>query len=574
MTTRQWRALVTLAPAAVLAGCALLRPSAARIPTSWRYANPAPPVVAPHVMVVSEHPIASDIGAEILRLGGNAIDAAVAVGFAQAVVNPRAGNIGGGGFMVYRQADGQVFTLDYREMAPAAATRNMYLDSAGNVTDASTVGAKAAGVPGSVAGMWEMHRRFGRLPWRSVVEPAIRLARDGHVVDSARARVIAENRDRLGRFPTSAALLLPDSMPLPVGALWRQPDLAATLALIADSGSAGFYRGLTADRIVTQMQQDSGLITHADLAAYRAHWREPIRLDYRGWTIYSMAPASSGGITMGILFNILAGYPRLPAFGSADLLHLEVEAMRRAFTDRNRYLGDPAFAAIPTERLLSSEHAAEWRRGIERRRATPATRMPAIVEGSETTHISIVDSAGNAVALTTTINDNFGSALAVGGAGFFLNNEMDDFASRPGAPNDYGLVQGEVNAVAGGKRPLSAMTPTIVLDPEGRLALVLGAPGGPRIITAVAQVISNVIDHDMPLNAAVWAPRIHHQNLPDSIRWERGGIDPAVRAELERRGHHFFAQPSGNAVVEAIRVTPQGLEGVSDPRIHGGAAGW
>jgi gamma-glutamyltranspeptidase/glutathione hydrolase len=557
----------------LLAACAR-GPEPGGIPAAWRFANPAPPVVAPRVMVVSEHQLSSDVGAEVLRAGGNAIDAAVAVGFAQAVVNPRAGNIGGGGFLVYRQADGQVFTLDYREMAPAAASRNMYLDSAGNPTEASVIGAKAAGVPGSVAGMWEMHRRFGRLPWRSLVEPAIRLAREGHVVDSARAEVIADNRDRLARFPTSAALVLPGGTPIPAGTLWRQLELAATLQLIADSGLAGFYTGRTADLIVAQMRRDSGLITHTDLAAYRAIWREPIRLSYRGWTIYSMAPASSGGITMGIILNILEGYGRLPAFGTADHLHLQVEAMRRAFTDRNRFLGDPGYVRIPQERLLSKAHAAEWRRGISRRRATPAAAMPAIVEGGETTHYSIVDSAGNAVSITTTINDNFGNALVVGGAGFFLNNEMDDFAAKPGAPNDYGLVQGEANAIAPGKRPLSAMTPSIVLDTSGRLALVLGAPGGPRIITAVTQVISNVVDHGMPLNAAVWAPRIHHQNLPDSIRWEPGGVDPAVRARLERMGHRFFARPGSNAVVEAIRVTPLGLEGVADPRIPGGAAGW
>ncbi len=570
MSLPRLRSLVLLSP--LLAACAG-GPPPGGIPDAWRYANPAPPVVAPHVMVVSEHQVASDVGAEILRLGGNAIDATVAVAFTHAVVNPRAGNIGGGGFLVYRQADGQVFTLDFREMAPAAATRDMYLDSAGNVTEASTIGARASGVPGSVAGLWEMHRRFGRLPWRTLVEPAIRLARDGHVVDSARAFVIADNRDRLARFPTTSALVLPGGEPLPAGQRWLQPELARTLELIADSGPAGFYRGPTADRIVEQMRRDTGLITHADLAAYRAIWRDPIRLDYRGWTIYSMSPSSSGGITMGIYFNILEGYDHLPAFGSADLLHLQVEAMRRAFTDRNRWLGDPDFVRIPAERLLSEAHAAEWRRGIGRR-ATPAGAMPAIVEGTETTHFSVVDSAGNAAAVTTTLNDNFGNAVVVGGAGFFLNNEMDDFASRPGAPNDYGLVQGEANAVAGGKRPLSAMTPTIVLDTAGRLALVLGAPGGPRIITAVAQVISNVVDQGMPLNAAVWAPRIHHQNLPDSIRWEAHGVHPSVRRALERRGHRFFARPASNAVVEAIRVTPHGLEGVADPRIPGGASGW
>lgn len=549
-------------------------PTTSRIPAAWRYTSVAPPVVAPHVMVASEHPLSSEIGAEIMRQGGNAIDAAVAVGFVQAVVNPRAGNLGGGGFLVYRQADGQAFTLDYRETAPAAASRNMFLDSAGDLTERSSIGALAAGVPGAVAGLAVMHRRFGRLPWSQLVAPAIRLAREGHAVDSARADVIRGSRARLGRFPTSAALVLPGGRPLAAGTWWRQGDLAATLQRIADSGAAGFYRGRTADLIVAQMRASGGIITHADLAGYRAEWREPIRIAYRGWTIVSMPPASSGGVTMALILNILEGYRPLPPFGSAALLHREIEAMRRAFTDRNRWLGDPAFVRMPLDRLLSKPYAADLRRQIARDRATPSTAMPSVVEGGETTHYSIVDSSGNAVAVTTTLNDNFGNALVVGGAGFFLNNEMDDFAAKPGAPNDYGLVQGEANAVAPGKRMLSAMTPAIVLDPAGRLALVIGAPGGPRIITAVTQVISNVIDHRMTLADAVYAPRIHHQALPDSIRWERDGLDPAVRAALERMGHRFFAAPGSNAVIEAVRVTPQGLEGVTDPRIPSRAAGW
>ncbi len=542
-------------------------------------------------MVASEHPLSSQIGADIMRRGGNAIDAAVAVGFAQAVVNPRAGNVGGGGFLIYRAADGQVYALDYREKAPAAASRDMYLDSLGNVTSASVVGAKAAGVPGSVAGLWAMHQRFGHLPWRDLVAPAIALARNGHPVDSVRAEFIADRAPRLRRFPTSAAIFLPGGRPLAPGATWRQSELARTLELIADSGSAGFYRGRTADLIAQEMRRSGGLITRADLDAYQPAWREPIRIDYRGWAIYSMPPSSSGGVTMGEIFNILEGYGRLPAFGSAELDHLEVEAMRRAFTDRNRFLGDPDFVRMPLDRLLSKEYAATLRRQIDLQHATPSTEMAPIVEGAQTTHYSIVDEAGNAASVTTTLNDNFGNALVVGGAGFLLNDEMDDFAAKPGAPNDYGLVQGEANAIAPGKRMLSAMTPAIVLNPAGRLELVVGAPGGPRIITAVMQVISNVIDHRMSLAAAVSAPRLHHQALPDSIRWEPGGIQPDVRRQLEIMGHHFNTHPGdnkpscdhapptsvsgcSNAVIQAIRITRRGLEGVTDPRIPSRAAGY
>jgi gamma-glutamyltranspeptidase/glutathione hydrolase len=528
-------------------------------------------------MVAAEHPLASQVGVQILRQGGNAIDAAVAVGFTEQVVLPRAGNIGGGGFLLYRQNDGQVFALDYREKAPGAASRDMYLlPGADTLSEKVRIGSLAAGVPGSVAGLYEMHRRFGRLPWKEVVAPAIALARDGHEIDSSRAVRIANDRsaDRLQKFPTSAALFFPGGRPLAAGTLWRQPELAATLQLIADSGADGFYRGRTADLIVRQMQASGGIITHADLAAYRAVWREPTRISYRGWTIFSMPPSSSGGVTMAETFNILERWRRLPAFGSAELDHIEIEAMRRAFADRNRWLGDPEFVRMPLDRLLSKRYAVSLRGQIRSDRATPSSAMPAVVEGDQTTHYSIVDSSGNAVSITTTLNDNFGSALVVGGAGFLLNDEMDDFAAKPGSPNDYGLVQGEANAIAPNKRMLSAMTPSIVLNPRGELALVVGSPGGPRIITAVLQVISNVIDHRMSLAQAVYAPRIHHQSLPDSIRWEDGGVEPGVRHRLETMGHAFADHPEPNGLVEAVRVTPRRLEGVTDPRAHSRAAGY
>jgi gamma-glutamyltranspeptidase/glutathione hydrolase len=565
--------LSTLLGLTVVAGCnpGARHPESVHFPAGWRFSMVDSPLVGRRAMVAMENSLGSQVGADVMRRGGNAIDAVVAVAFAQAVVTPRAGNIGGGGFLLYRQADGQVFGLDFREKAPAAATRNMYLDSAGSVTEKSLIGALAAGVPGSVAGLFEAHRRFGHLPWRDVVAPAIALAKDGHVVDSIRAERVAQSALRLRRFATSRDLFLPGGLPIPRGMMWRQPDLAATLQLIADSGADGFYKGRTADLIVRQMQVSGGIITHADLESYRPLWREPVRISYRGWTIFSMPPSSSGGVTMAEMFNMVESR-RLPAFGSAELDHLEVEAMRRAFTDRNRFLGDPELVAMPLDRLLSKRYAMDLRRQIRSDRATPSRDMPPVVEGSETTHYSVVDSAGNAAALTTTLNDNFGNALVIGGAGFLLNDEMDDFAAKPGSPNDYGLVQGEANAIAPNKRMLSAMTPTIVLDPRGDLSLVLGAPGGPRIITAIWQVISNVIDHDMTLAQAVYAPRIHHQALPDSIRWEEGGMDPGVRRRLEAMGHAFAAQPLSIADVEAVRVTPRGLEGVTDPRIQAKAA--
>jgi gamma-glutamyltranspeptidase/glutathione hydrolase len=571
--------------------CSSRTPPSDYVPSaSWAFAQPDTPLVAAHAMVATEHPISSQVGADIMRAGGNAIDAAVAVAFAHAVVNPRAGNIGGGGFLVYRAADGTAYALDFREKAPAAATHDMYLDSAGNLTSASSVGQKAAGVPGSVAGLWVMHQRFGHLPWKDLVAPAIALAQGGHVVDTTRAEFIAHAR-RLAQFPASAALFLPGGHPLAAGTLWRQPDLARTLQLIADSGANGFYRGRTADLIVAEMRRGGGIITKEDLAAYQPAWREPLRIDYRGWTVLSMPPSSSGGVTMAIMLNILEGWRTLPPTGSAALLHLETEAMRRAFTDRNRYLGDPDVVQMPLARLLSKDYAATLRRQIDPHHATPSSAMPPIVEGTETTHFSIVDSSGAAVSLTTTLNDSFGDAVVVTGAGFLLNDEMDDFAAKPGAPNDYGLIQGEQNAIAPGKRMLSAMTPAIVLNPAGRLELVVGAPGGPRIISAVTQVISNVIDHHMSLTEAIRAPRIHHQALPDSIRWEKDGVLPETRRALEAMGHHFNTHPGdnttacdrelptgasgcGNAVIEAIRVTPRGLEGVTDPRIPSRAAGY
>jgi gamma-glutamyltranspeptidase/glutathione hydrolase len=545
-------------------------------PAHWRFAAPRAPVVGRYTMVSSDHPLASAVGVDVLRRGGNAVDAAVAVGFALAVVHPQAGNIGGGGFLVYRAADGRVYALDYREAAPGAASRDMYLDSTGAVTEDALIGARSAAVPGSVAGLAEMHRRFGRLPWRDVVAPAIALARDGFAVDTPRAEAFArsESARRLRRFPSTLAAFYHDGRPPAAGDTLRQSDLARTLSLIADSGAAPFYRGSIAGLIVAEMRSSGGVITREDLAQYRPKWREPVQSTYRGWHVISMPPPSSGGITLAEMLNILEGYHPLPPYGTAQLQHLEIEAMRRAFTDRNRYLGDPDFVMMPVRRLMGKPYADSLRRGIDPDRATPSSAMPPVVEGHETTHYSIVDQEGNAAAVTTTLNENFGSALVVAGAGFLLNDEMDDFAVKPGAPNLFGLVQGEANAIQPNKRMLSAMAPTIVLDPRGRLAMVLGSPGGPTIITAVLQVLSNILDHGMSLAQAVSAPRIHHQALPDSLYWEPGGMAPDVRSALEAMGYAFRQRPEVLADVNAVRVTPHGLEGFADPRRGGGAAGW
>ena len=475
--------------------------------------------------------------------------------------------------MVIRLADGSVQTLDYRETAPTRATRDMYLDSLGEPTDRSLTGHLAAGVPGAVAGLTEAHHRFGHLPFATVIAPAIGLARDGFLVDEYRSQSIAGDSARLARFPGSRASFLPDGAPPVAGTVLRQPDLAVTLEAIREHGADGFYHGPVADLIVAEMERGGGLISHGDLANYRAIWREPIAIQYRGYTIYSMPPASSGGVTMGEILNIMEGYDPLPPFGSPGLVHLEAEAMRRAFTDRNTWLGDPAFVQNPTNRLLSKSYAAELRKSIgERATPTPAF-VPAPRTGASTTHYSVVDADGNAVSCTTTLNDSYGSAVTVTGAGFLLNDEMDDFATAPGKPNMYGLVQGEANAIAPGKRMLSAMTPSIVLDPEGRLLLVVGTPGGPRIITMVYHVISNVIDHRMSLPDAVVAPRMHHQGLPDTLRVERGGFPPATLDSLRARGHAIGAGGYWGDV-EAIIRTPAGWQGVSDPRRGGGGAGF
>ena len=538
----------------------------------------AEPVYGSKGMVATDNALATEVGARVLASGGNAADATVAVAFTLAVVYPEAGNIGGGGFIVTHRADGTNAALDFREVAPLKASRDMYVDADGKVSKESLTGHRASGVPGAVAGLYEFHKRYGSKPWRELLQPAINYAQNGFIVDEHIKRVI-ESDKRLVHFPYSAALLMPDGKPPEAGSKLVNRELAETLGRIANQGRDGFYKGETANLIVAEMERGGGLISHEDLDRYQAKWRTPIEFTYRGHKVISMAPASSGGITLAIMANILNGYD-LKALGpnSAERYHLITEASRRAFADRNYFLGDADFVKLPTQLLLSSKYAAEQRATISRTQATPSRDIrPAlgeVAEGTQTTHISIVDAQGNAVGFTTTLNELHGSAVAITGAGFFMNDEMDDFTSKVGEPNLFGLMQGENNSIAPGKRMLSAMTPTIVLDNRGRAMLITGGRGGPRIISAVFQIISNVLDHGMGMPDAVLAPRIHHQHLPDSIYYEpKNGIPPAAVAELRRMGH-AISERSGY-IADSPTILREGNRwvGVGDPRSGGKAVG-
>ena len=547
-------------------------------PETWRFSSDDAPMSAEHAVVVSTDSVASAIGALVMREGGNAVDAAVAVSFALAVVNPQAGNIGGGGFMVVRMADGTAAALDYREKAPLEATRDMFLDDRGNLTDRSVVGHLAAGVPGSVMGMWEAHQRFGTLPWADLVEPAAELADGFEVHERFRDNIVGSERG-IRRFQTTAATFLPGGRIVDLGETFSQPELAATLRRIRDRGADGFYRGETADLIVAEMVRGDGLISHRDLEAYTAAWRDPIEFTYRGFTVLSMPPSSSGGATMAEMANILENYElaEIP-WHSTQMIHLLAESWRRSYADRNEYLADTDFIDVPLERLTAKVYAAERAADITDR-ATPSEDVgPGLEpprEGDHTTHFSIVDGSGNAVAVSTTLNLSFGSKVTVAGAGFVLNNTMDDFSAKPGTPNFYGLVQGEDNGVEPGKRMLSAMTPTIVSRPNGELFFVTGTPGGATIITTVFQTIVNVVDYGMNVVQAVNAPRVHHQHLPDQIRFEQGGLPPEVVRDLEARGHTLSERRGISGDVQAIMVMPDGtLQAASDPRRGGAAAGW
>jgi len=528
-------------------------------------------------MVATADVRATRAGLDVLQNGGNAADAAIAVAFALAVVHPQAGNIGGGGFAVVRTADGETAALDLREVAPLSLLPEDYLGDDGSPTDASRVGYLAAGVPGTVAGLAELHERYGTQDWQDLIAPAIDLAANGFTVDGGLSEALTVKQTTLTQFETTAQIFYPGGEPLRTGTSFQQPLLASTLRSIAAEGKNAFYRGRIADMIVDDMREHDGLITHEDLGRYQAKWRDPISFEYRDHTIISMSPPSSGGITIAETLNILEGYNLVQSgWNTPESIHLTTEAFRRAFADRNYYLGDPDFVDMPTDRLISKEYATELRASISRSRASSSesfNRVPVIGEGQNTTHFSIVDGQGNAVALTYTINSSFGSGVVVDRAGFFLNNEMDDFTVRAGYANLYGLVQSDANLVGPGRRPLSAMSPTIVLDPQGNLLMVVGSPGGPRIITAVAQVIMNVVDFGMNVRNATDAPRIHHQLLPDRLYIEDYGIDEITRAALISMGHELTPMAGYFGDIQLIIRGPDGmLYGASDPRREGGRA--
>lgn len=554
-------------------------------PAAWPFKAGRRAVFGAHAMVASDAPLAGQAGIEIMREGGNAVDAAVAVGFALAVVYPEAGNIGGGGYMVIHMADGRAAALDYREIAPLAAGRNMYLDSEGNLTDKSIVGPLASGVPGAVAGLTSALAKYGTMSLAKVMAPAIHYAEDGFTVDSAFSRSLSSNAKLIAEFGGQVAFFL-EGTPVAPGTRLRQPVLARTLHRIAERGAAGFYQGETAQAIANEMRRDGGVITTEDLARYQAVWREPVVSTYRGYTMFTMPPSSSGGVTITEALNILEGFDSIAAFGSARYAHLLGSAYQRAFVDRNSQLADPAFYQVPIAKLTDKQYASRLRAGIPPLHATPTSDVeremaalrpaePAKVahEGMETTHYSVVDEAGNAVATTTTLNALFGSGVYVREGGFFLNDEMDDFAAQPGKPNMFGLVQGEANAIQPGKRMLSAMSPTIVLNGDQSLLLVVGSRGGPRIITSTSEVILNVLDQHMILSDAMSAPRLHHQALPDTLRIERNGLEPAVMDSLRAMGY-AIGWTGGIGLVNAIMRVRGGYEGMSDPRSSGQPVAW
>jgi gamma-glutamyltranspeptidase / glutathione hydrolase len=549
------------------------------------------PVHASHAIVVSVHELASQAGVEIMRAGGNAVDAAVATGFALAVVHPAAGNIGGGGFMLLRMADGKVHFIDFREKAPAAATVNMYVDSHGDVTDDAWLGYRAIGVPGSVAGLVYAETNFGKLNLAQVIAPAIKLAREGYPLTWEEARDMRQDK-YLGKFPESRRIFQRDGNYYQQGELFRQPDLARTLERIAND-PGDFYRGAIARELAASLQKGGGLITADDLARYEVKERVPVGGTYRGYQIISSPPPSSGGTVLIELLNILEGYDLGKAGDrSADSVHLIAEAFRRAFYDRSEFMGDPDFSKIPVAQLIDKRYAAAWRESIDPAHASvskdlkrPAIfseleqyakahpQAPLVPESPHTTHYSVVDSDGDAVAVTTTINDWFGSRVTAEGLGFLLNDEMDDFAARPGVPNQDGLIQGQANAIAPGKRPLSSMAPTIVLK-DGKLFLVLGSPGSSRIITTVANALIGVVDYGMNIQEAVNAPRFHNQWLPDVLSIEEWFSPDTVKL-LEQMGYKIKQQGYWSDA-ECIEIDPQTGErlGASDGRHNGKAVGF
>lgn len=535
-------------------------------------------LVADSAMVVSAHPLASRVGVDIMKKGGNAIDAAIATQFALAVVYPGAGNIGGGGFMLARLKDDSIDALDYREKAPAKASENMYLGETGEaIPELSQSGHLASGVPGTVAGLEEAHRKYSKLPWADLVQPAIDLALKGFALTEKEAEGMKYIQEDLKKYNSVLpAHLINDNWK--EGDTIRHTDLGHTLERIRDNGRAGFYEGQTAKDIVDEMSRGKGLITYEDLKNYNAAWRAPITTQYKGYKIISMPPPSSGGVA---LFQLLKSVENQPikewGWNSVKTVHLMTEAERRAYADRAIYLGDPDFVKVPVAELTSEQYVAARMSNFQPDRATPSSAIKegdlTVVESEETTHLSVVDKEGNAVSVTTTLNGGFGSMVVVAGSGFFLNNEMDDFSVKPGAPNMYGAVGGEANKIEPGKRMLSSMTPTIV-EKDGELFMVVGTPGGTTIITSVFQTILNVIDHNMTMQEAVEAKRIHSQWAPDLVFNEIGALRESDSLALVKLGHTFKAR---NAIgrVDAILVrADKKLEGGADPRGDDKAEGY
>jgi gamma-glutamyltranspeptidase/glutathione hydrolase len=540
-------------------------------------------------MVASTSRLASQIGIDVMKRGGNAVDAAVAVAFALAVVYPEAGNLGGGGFMLARFRDGKTIAIDYREVAPLAASRNMYLDARGELIKgegSSTVGYRASGVPGTVAGLDLALRKYGsgKLSWAQLIEPARRLASQGFELSYRIAGTLEDHKRKLGSYEDSRKIFLNDGNARVEGELLRQSDLAATLARLQHRGAREFYTGITARRIADEMREHNGLITLEDLRRYTPKERVPLSSTYRGHEIISMPPPSSGGAVLMEMLNILEGYDLSsmnPA--SSEKYHLVVEAMRRAYADRAEYMGDPDFVTVPTAGMINKGYATRRRSTIDPQRASTSAEVrgghPDEENGSgETTHFSVVDPDGNVVANTYTLNDLYGSGVTIKGTGVLLNDEMDDFTSKPGTPNLWGVIQSERNAIAPGKRPLSSMTPTIGLGEDGAIWFAVGARGGARIINAVLQIIINIIDHGMNIQQAIDAPRVHHQWFPDLLRYEPFGLSGDTMRALAARGHKLeeATNPRNLASAEGIMIEPRtGMRlGASDPRNDGVPVGY
>lgn len=543
------------------------------------------PVRGRHAMVASQHELASRIGLDIMKKGGNAVDAAIAVGLALAVVYPEAGNIGGGGFMLIRRPDGKAFALDYREMAPKAATRDIFVDKEGNLIrgeGGSTIGYRASGVPGTLAGFDLAFKKYGsgKVKWTDLVEPARRLAMNGYILSNRLANLLVNYKEHLAKYSDSNRIFLNNGNFYKEGDLFKQPELAATLARIQRQGAREFYTGETARRIAADMKANNGLITIDDLKNYVAKERQPLRGSYRGHEIITMPPPSSGGIVMLQVLNMLEAHDvKGMGHNSSAKLHLYTEASRRAFADRAEYMADPDFADVPASVLIDKNYAAKRMAGFDRNKAAASANLrPGEIgrtEGTETTHYTVVDPAGTVVSNTYTINDLYGSRVTAKGTGVLLNDEMDDFAARPGRPNLFGLIQGERNKVQGGKRPLSSMTPTIVLRKDGSPWFAVGARGGPRIISAVMQSVINVIDFEMNIQQAIDAPRIHHQWLPDEIMYEQFGLSADTINVLSSFGHKFVARPGNIASATAIMIDKNGVRlGAIDSRSDGAAIGY